>query len=563
MTAGDSGLTLEKLQRVLAVTRKLAAPFDLDGILTEVVAAAKDLLNAEGATVWQFHEESAELVLRVASGLRAIHISSDRGIVGECVRTRALINVNDCHGDPRFNPDMDRISGYHTRCMLTLPLVGYDQRLVGVLQVVNRRDGVFDQADEVLAETLAAQCAVALQRMQMTERLLGAEKLRQEIAVAREVQMGTLPKAAPLVAGYDLAGFFRPTDDTGGDTYDFVPTGDGRVFLLMGDATGHGIGPALSAIQVRAMLRLAQRLGAGLDDIFRHINNQLVTDLPEDRFVTAFLGELDPVDHCLRYHSGGQGPLLHFRAVDGSCQFHPPTTFPMGALPLSSMKVPVQLPLAPGDVFALLSDGVYEFHDAQGRQFGEQGVVDVLRSHHDRPMPELLARLLAALDAFGAGAPQLDDVTVVLIRRLSNGNETPGWSVRRSFARSFDSLAAIFTFIGEALAADAASALERHAFEFTVEELFTNMVKYNASSDAHIELELEGSATELIGRICDLDSEPFDVTAAPDADVGQAAEFRRPGGLGLHLIRRLVDCIEYDYSGRRSLITFRKKRGTG
>ena len=158
-------------------------------------------------------------------------------------------------------------------------------------------------------------------------RLLWAEKLRQEIAVAREIQIGTLPKAPPEIPGYDLAGVFLPTDDTGGDTYDFVPTTDGRLLILMGDATGHGIGPALSATQVRAMLRVAQRLGADLDDTFRHINDQLVADLPEDRFVTAFLGQLDPAAHLLRYHSGGQGPLLHFHAADcaASCCRPPPS----------------------------------------------------------------------------------------------------------------------------------------------------------------------------------------------------------------------------------------------
>ena len=196
--------------------------------------------------------------------------------------------------------------------MLTLPLVGYDDQLVGVLQVVNRRDGIFDADDEAVAAALAAQCAVALQRMQMTERLVSSEKLRQEISVAREVQMGTLPKAPPIVPGYDFAGLFQPTDDTGGDTYDFVPCDDGRIFVLMGDATGHGIGPALSATQVRAMLRVALRLGASLDDVFRHINDQLVDDLSEDRFVTAFLGQLDPRLARAALPLGRPGPAAAF-----------------------------------------------------------------------------------------------------------------------------------------------------------------------------------------------------------------------------------------------------------
>lgn len=572
----SGGLSLEKLRRILEVTRDLARPFDLSAMLYAVVDAAKDLLDAEGGTVWQYHPASNELEMRVARGLDAIRIPADRGIVGECVRTLAPINVPDCYADPRFNRDVDRATGQRTRCMLSLPLVGYDDQLVGVLQVVNRRNGSFDTDDEALAAALAAQCAVALQRVQMTEQLVSSEKLRQEISVAREVQMGTLPKAPPIMPGYDFAGLFQPTDDTGGDTYDFVAREDGRVFVLMGDATGHGIGPALSATQVRAMLRVALRLGAGLDDVFRHINDQLVDDLSEDRFVTAFLGELDPVSHQLRYHSGGQGPLLHFRAADHGCEFHPPTTFPMGAVPLPALKPAAIAHLALGDVFALVSDGVYEYEDVDGRQFGEQGVAGVLRQYHDRPMPYLLGRLMDALSEFGRGAPQLDDVTVVLIRRLPERdpvlgddlfaqdlrNHAGGRSMRQLFERSYDSLAPIFGFIQRALAVDGIGPDARYAVEFTVEELFTNMVKYNPAGTGEIELAIEHAGGELICRLSDPDSDFFDVTAAPEVDVNAPAEQRRPGGLGLHLIRRLVDSVTYDYSGRCSLITFRKKLGS-
>ena len=569
----SDGLSQDKLRRILEVTRDLARPFDLSTMLYTIVDAAKDLLDAEGGTVWQYQPADDMLEMRVARGLDAIRIPADRGIVGECVRTRAPINVPDCYADPRFNRDVDKASGQRTRCMLSLPLVGYDDKLVGVLQVVNRRMGVFDADDEAVASALAAQCAVALQRVQMTEQLMASEKLRQEISVAREVQMGTLPKAPPSLPDYDFAGLFKPTDDTGGDTYDFVPCDDGRIFVLMGDATGHGIGPALSATQVRAMLRVAQRLGASLDDTFRHINDQLVVDLAEDRFVTAFLGQLDPRKHTLHYHSGGQGPLLHFRAADLGCEFSPPTTFPMGAMILPAMKPANVAHLEPGDVFALISDGVYEYMDAQERQFGEEGVAQLLRRYHDRPMPYLLGRLMEALREFGQGAPQLDDVTVVLIRRLPLAKPLledfeerttragATWQRRQEFKRSFDALPGIFAFIQRCLAQDGIGADARYAVEFTVEELFTNMVKYNPGGTGRIGLEIDRDDGHLVCRLSDPDSGFFDVTAAPDADVNAAAEQREPGGLGLHLIRRMVESLDYDYSGRCSQITFRKRLG--
>ncbi len=563
----SSELKPGRLARILEVTRELARPIELESMLYQVVDAAKELLDAEGGTVWQYLPDDHVVEMCVARGLDAIRVPSDRGIVGECVRTHALINVPDCYADPRFDRNVDRTSGYRTRCMLTLPLLGHDDQLVGVLQVVNRRYGVFDAEDEAMASALAAQCAVALQRVRMTEQLLRSEKLRQEIAVAQDIQQGTLPKTLPSIPGYDFVSLFRLADDTGGDIYDFVTTAQGELMLLMGDATGHGIGAALSAIQVRAMLRLAQRMGAGLEDTFRHINDQLVDDLPEDRFVTAFLGCLDPVQHVLRYHSGGQGPLLHFRAAGRECDVRAPTTFPLGAMPIAALRAPSEVAMAPGDIFALISDGVYEYHDAQGRLFGEQAVIDLLRAHHDRPLSQVLDRLQQALSEFARGAPQLDDITVVLIRRRADPPADPSkgeWkTAQRYFARSFDALAEMFAFIQQQLAACGAGESVHYAIKFTAEELFTNMVKYNSAGGGRINLSIACDANELVCRLTDPDSDRFDVTEAPDAGIDMPIEQRSPGGLGLHLIRRLVDSIEYDYSGRRSRITFRKTLGSG
>ena len=554
----------EKLGRISSITRDLAKPIELESMLYQVVDAAKELLDAEGGTVWRYMAASHQLESRVARGMEPVRISAERGIVGECLRTRSAINVPDCYADSRFDRSFDRSTGYRTRCMLTLPLMGYDELLVGVLQLVNRRDGVFSADDETMASVLAAQCAVALQRAQLTERLVESEKVAQEIEVARAVQMGSLPKHAPDIDGYDLAGAFRPADQCGGDTYDFVPTPDGGVMVMMGDATGHGIGPALSATQVRAMLRVAQRLGAGLDDTFRHINDQLADDLPEDRFVTAFLGHLDPAQHILRYHSGGQGPLLHFHAADGMCDVHPPTTAPLGAMLQVSLRQPRAINMAAGDVFALLSDGVYEYCNAEEQEFGEQRVAEFLRRHHGEPMARLRDRLLGELRHFGRGAPQLDDISIVLIRRLPGAGAKTATraSKHREYARSFDSLEEIFSFVRGFLDELGASEADSFAVIMAIEELFTNMVKYNAAGAGPIALEIEQVGDEVVCQLTDPDSEHFDVTAAPDADIDLPAEQRHPGGLGLHLIRRMLDAIDYDYSGRSSRISFRKRLTT-
>ena len=226
-----------------------------------------------------------------------VRIPVGLGLVGACARDRQVLNVPDCYADPRFDQQVDRRSGYRTRCSLTLPLIDHAGALVGVMQVLNRIDGTFQAADEQLASALAAQCAVALQRVQMIESLIEGEKMRREMEMAQVVQMSTLPQAMPVVAGYDVHGTFRPALLTGGDTFDLAPVGDG-LLVVLGDATGHGIAPALSVTQMHAMLRMAFRLGADLETAFAQVNDLLAETLAEDRFVTAFIGVLDPRPTC-------------------------------------------------------------------------------------------------------------------------------------------------------------------------------------------------------------------------------------------------------------------------
>lgn len=411
-----SSLPPSGLEAILGVTRKLAAPFDLMSMLAEVVEAAKEILNAESGSVWLYYPETQELVMEVAKDMPPIRVPADSGIVGACAQTGEVINVPDCYADPRFSRDVDLKTKNRTRCLLTLPLTDHHGTLVGVMQVLNKRGGVFDDSDAVLANALAAQCAVALQRVRMTTALMEGELMRQELEMAREVQMSTLPDVMPVLPGYDLFGLFRPAGVTGGDTFDLIELEQG-LFILMGDATGHGIAPALSATQMQSMLRVALRLGADLESAFLHVNNQLLEDLPPDRFVTAFVGLLDPATHIVRFHSGGQGPILHFRAATRDCIRYKPTSFPLAAMPLESIKPATDMPLAPGDMLVLLSDGIFEYHNATNEQFGETRVTEIVCSMHAQSAAALSEALFAAVEAFADGAPQQDDMTIVLVKR--------------------------------------------------------------------------------------------------------------------------------------------------
>src|SRR5262249_10300832 len=106
-----------------------------------------EILDAERGTVFLYEPTDDTLVSRVATGAPELRIPASRGFAGECVRTRAVVLVPDAYADPRFNPDVDKSTGYRTRCILTIPLLGHDEALVGVLQVLNKRAGTFGEAD--------------------------------------------------------------------------------------------------------------------------------------------------------------------------------------------------------------------------------------------------------------------------------------------------------------------------------------------------------------------------------------------------------------------------------
>jgi phosphoserine phosphatase len=552
--AESEQLLARDMKAILDVATALAAPFDLKTMLAEVIGAAKQVLGAERGSVWLYDAAADELTLEIATGLRTLRVPAGAGLVGSCARHRQLINVPDCYADPRFDREVDKSSGYRTRCMLTLPLVDHKGVLVGVMQVLNKRDGVFDSKDEAMAVALAAQCAVALSRVRMTEALIEGEKMRQELEMARVVQMSTLPSTMPAIDGYCVYGAFEPAELTGGDTFDLSKV-DGELLVILADATGHGIAPALLVTQMQAMLRVAFRLGATLETAVVQVNNQLADWLAADRFVTAFIGLLEPTAHELRFHSAGQAPILHFRAASEDCTLHKPTSFPLGAMRLASLRPAVVLDMQPGDIVVLLSDGIYEYQDADGAEFGVDRVREIVLAHHWRPVAELGRMIVESARAFARGAAQQDDITVVLVKR------EPVETAYGRFRRSVDALDDVVAFTDEFLRRERVDPSLKPGIDFALEELFTNMVKYGGSTSP-VRIDLARIAGGAQATLTDYDVDRFDVTGSPDADVDVPIEQRTIGGLGLHLTRRIVDTLEYEYSEpeRRSRITFRKCR---
>jgi serine phosphatase RsbU (regulator of sigma subunit) len=271
--------------------------------------------------------------------------------------------------------------------------------------------------------------AEAQERMRLALRTL--MKMERDLQLAREIQQRALPERLPALPGFAIAAWGEPAEAAGGDSYDVVGyrssageaertlalDGADHALLLMADATGHGIGPALSVTQVRAMLRMAARSGNELSRIACYLNEQLVEDLPPGRFVTAWLGDLDARRHTLTSFSAGQAPLLHYDASRGAVEERPADAPPLGVLDSLDVEIPAPLSLRRGDVFAVISDGVFEATDPDGREFGARRVGELIVRHAAAGPDRILATLRTALTDFTRGVPARDDRTALLIQR--------------------------------------------------------------------------------------------------------------------------------------------------
>jgi anti-sigma regulatory factor (Ser/Thr protein kinase) len=306
---------------------------------------------------------------------------------------------------------------------------------------------------------------------------------------------------------------------------------------------------------MQAMLRVAFRLGASLDTAFVNVNNQLEETLPDDRFITAFVGLVDRRAHRVRYHSGGQAPILFYEAASKRCVSHGPTSFPLAAMQIETLRrAATKISMMPGDILVLVSDGVFECCSPGGEEFGAERVRVLVEAHHAKPMAELAGLLFEAVGRFtAAGAPE-DDMTVVFVKR------DPWMSVASEFRRSFEAIDDLVAFTAEAFAAKRIPDELRPSVDLVLEELFTNVVKYGHPTDVPVRVELTRIAGGVEVTVAVEDADDFDVTRAGPVDVNAPIESRTPGGLGLHLVRKLVDSIQYRYEKetRQGLITFRK-----
>ena len=423
-------ITAGQMSLVLDVSRMLAVTADLDALLRRIAEAVTALLNCERASIFLHDAERGELWTKVALGRQEIRMPAGQGIVGHVFNSGRALHVPRPYDDPRFNREPDRRTGFVTRNVLAVPMVDINQTPVGVIQAINKSpaaataDGVaagtFSDSDLAMLQLLADQAGVAVQRHRLQQAAMESLSLRREMELARGVQEAMIPHTMPDVPGLAAAGWTRPASINGGDVFDLWKTKDGRLGVLLADASGHGIGPALVACQVRTLVRTLSESEGSRADPFRLmslVNARLHEDLPAGRFVTAFMGFIEP-GGLMTWCSGGHSLVLtrEGKREGGGVKYLTATLPPLGVISELPEEPPGAVMLGPEGALVVASDGITEAVNGAGEMFGEAKLAAELEGRRTDP-DEVAASLWAAVRAWQGKEEPDDDQTVMVVIR--------------------------------------------------------------------------------------------------------------------------------------------------
>ncbi len=249
------------------------------------------------------------------------------------------------------------------------------------------------------------------------------EKMKQSLALAREIQQNLLPRSVPKIEGFELAGRSIPCDEIGGDFYDFikiVELGPERVGIALGDVTGHGIAAALLMASARSALRSQVSMHkTDLETIFKRVNADFLRDAASNRFITMFFGILDGPARELRWISGGQDPAIRLQRKDLAVSEVSVTGgMPLGIIEEAVFEKGEPIHMAPGDMLLIGTDGIWEAFGPDHEQFGKERLMAVLKEHADSSAEQICQTVIEAVTAFRGPAPQTDDITLIVIKAL-------------------------------------------------------------------------------------------------------------------------------------------------
>jgi sigma-B regulation protein RsbU (phosphoserine phosphatase) len=398
------------------VSREIGSILDRRQLLERVAQLLNRLIDYDLFSVLLWCEDTQTLDPWVAfdrDGLalgRGQCIRLGEGLSGTAAALRQSLRVPNVRLDPRYvscTPDFPSCSE------LVVPMT-FKDRLIGVIDLESLRYDAFTAQHEQLLSTLAGSLAISLENARLYEHLRQDEqRVREELITARRIQESLLPKASPWIPGLQVGFAYAPAQDLGGDFYDFLTWGDGRLGIAVGDVAGKATAAALYGSFAVGMLR--EHGGRGV-----FAPAQLLSDMScrlkglsvDRRFLAMIFGVYESAERKLTLANSGLPYPWHI--TGGEAREIPVSGTPLGVL--ESKYQEVVLHLNPGDVVALCSDGLEESRNAAEEPLGSERIRQVLQRMADRSAAEIATALLEASARFSGTGDPSDDRTVVVLK---------------------------------------------------------------------------------------------------------------------------------------------------
>lgn len=407
---------LERLRVLVEASKLINSSIEPEELFSTIVSMAREQLGVERGTLFFVDEAKGEIWARIpAEGeISEIRLPLGRGIAGTVAATGETVIVHDAPSDPRFDPSVDRRSGFRTRSILCVPIRNRKGRIVGVLQLLNKKEGTFGEADLEFLALVSEHVAIGMENATLHLSLLEKDRMQRELAFGKEIQKRLLPEPPQGIAGTEIAATSVACFEVGGDSYDFIELASGDLAVAIADVSGKGVAAALVMSSLQAALRVAApldespvRLAARLDKLVRELAGGR-------KYVTLFFGYYEPETGRLRYVNAGHNPPLVLH--EGGVTTLASTGVPIGLVPSPAWRE-AEVVLERGASLVLFTDGMTEASSPDDEEFGNERFQALASSLAGRPPAGVIEALLEGVTAFEGGTRPSDDKTLVVLRR--------------------------------------------------------------------------------------------------------------------------------------------------
>jgi len=279
------------------------------------------------------------------------------------------------------------------------------------------RGGLYERADLEFLSSLANLAIISIENARLFREALEKQRMEDELAIAREIQQGLLPRSLPVIQGFDVAATNIPSKQVGGDYYDVIAISPTEYVLAIGDVSGKGTGAALLMANVQASLRAFAPMGLSMSEATSRINDLTSQNTGQGKFITFFWSTLDLKSGTMRYVNAGHNPPYHFHA-DGTMEKLDVGGIILGLMSTISPYEEGSVPLRRGDVLVMYTDGVSEAMNSAGEDFTEERLEGILRDSLSLPAAGIIGSVKTALESYTRDTPQSDDITMLVVKVL-------------------------------------------------------------------------------------------------------------------------------------------------